>query len=265
MQSTQVGTRLFFTSPEKTRERDTAKSATVSTLFHLLVIAALWFVSEAGFKAVASQRGAGSGLGVGAAGGGGGGREEQVSMLIPVPAPAPPEPPLLAVPQKIEDIEPPQPATPLEPVVAKVDSVPPQSTPAPRAASGSGAGEGQGIGTGSGAGTGAGTGGGSGGGSGGGIGSGVGPGTGRGRIIAPSPEVLLIPPQAPGSVRGRTVTVRLAVDSVGVVRSAEIIPSTGDRKYDASLRRVALGWKFRPATDASNRPVSVSFDVQFTF
>jgi protein TonB len=110
-----------------------------------------------------------------------------------------------------------------------------------------------------------GSGGGSGGGEGGGIGSGVGPGTGKGRIMTPSPEVLLIPPAAPGGVRGKSVVVRLAVDSVGVVKDAEVIPSTGDRKYDSALKRVALGWKFRPARDQSNRPISVLFDVTFTF
>jgi hypothetical protein len=49
------------------------------------------------------------------------------------------------------------------------------------------------------------------------------------------------------------------------VKDAEIIPSTGDRKYDSSLKRVALGWKFRPARDPANRPVAVLFDVTFTF
>ena len=77
--------------------------------------------------------------------------------------------------------------------------------------------------------------------------------------------MLLIPPQAPGSVRGKTVVVRLAVDSIGAVKDAEIIPSTGDRKYDSALKRVALGWKFRAARDPSNRPVAVLFDVTFTF
>jgi TonB family protein len=83
--------------------------------------------------------------------------------------------------------------------------------------------------------------------------------------MTPSPEVLLIPPAAPGGVRGKSVVVRLAVDSVGAVKDAEVIPSTGDRKYDSALKRVALGWKFRPARDQSNRPIGVLFDVTFTF
>jgi TonB family protein len=93
----------------------------------------------------------------------------------------------------------------------------------------------------------------------------MGPGTGRGRVMAPSPEVLLVPPTPPGNVRGKAVVVRLAVDSTGVVRDAEIIPSTGNRKYDETLKRTALGWRFRAARDQSNRPVSVLFDVTFTF
>jgi len=63
----------------------------------------------------------------------------------------------------------------------------------------------------------------------------------------------------------RTVVVRLAVDSIGAVKDAEIIPSTGDRKYDTALKRVALGWKFRAARGPDNRPVAVLFDVTFTF
>ena len=104
-----------------------------------------------------------------------------------------------------------------------------------------------------------------GGGSGGGIGSGMGPGTGRGRTMAPSPEVLLVPPTPPGNVRGKQVVVRLNVDSTGVVKDAELIPSTGNRKYDDTLKRTALGWRFRAARDLTNRPVAVLFDVTFTF
>ena len=61
------------------------------------------------------------------------------------------------------------------------------------------------------------------------------------------------------------MVVRLAVDETGAVKDAEVIPSTGDRKYDASLKRVALGWRFRAARDAANKPVAVQFDVTFTF
>ncbi|NJD10136.1 MAG: energy transducer TonB, partial [Gemmatimonadetes bacterium] len=99
----------------------------------------------------------------------------------------------------------------------------------------------------------------------GGIGSGIGPGTGRGRLLAPSPNTILIPPQAPSAVKGRTVLVRLAVDSAGIVREVELVPSTGDRKYDEKLRKTAFGWRFRPARDAANRPVAAPFEFEYTF
>jgi TonB family protein len=61
------------------------------------------------------------------------------------------------------------------------------------------------------------------------------------------------------------VLVRLAVDATGVVRDVEIVPSTGDRKFDQQLKRTALGWRFRPARDGANQPVATSFEVTFTF
>jgi TonB family protein len=165
---------------------------------------------------------------------------------LPVPVPEP----------EIKPIELPSIALPVLDSIPKIAVTP---------ITGSGTGQGSGAGDGNGSGTGGGSGTGSGGGNGDGIGSGTGPGTGRGRLLAPSPEVLLIPPPAPGSVRGKSVVVRLEVDSTGVVRSAQILPSTGDRKYDSALRRVALGWKFRAARDPENRPVATLFDVTFVF
>lgn len=267
MKQTEVGTRLFFTSPERER-RDTARSAIVSTLLHLLILLFAILATRQGLMVLSGDEGAGTGIGAGAAGGGGGGgRDTEVSLLIPEPPPPSPEAPQLIVPQKVEEVKPIEPPKPEEVVVAKADTVPSKpanAAPAPPTG-GTGTGEGAGTGAGTGPGTGPGSGGGSGGGEGGGIGSGVGPGTGKGKVVTPSPEVLLIPPQAPGGVRGKTVVVRLAVDSVGIVKDAEIIPSTGDRKYDSALKRVALGWRFRPARDQTNRPVSVLFDVTFTF
>ena len=40
------------------------------------------------------------------------------------------------------------------------------------------------------------------------------------------------------------------------MKDAEVIPSTGDRKFDSTLKRVALGWKFRAARGPDNRPVA---------
>ena len=116
------------------------------------------------------------------------------------------------------------------------------------------------------AGSGGGTGGGSGAGSGPGTGAGSGPGGGGGDgIRPPAPLTILIPPAATAAVRGGSAKVRLQVDSAGVVRGAEVLVSSGDRRYDEQLRRVALGWRFRPARDAANRPVAYPFEVSVTF
>ena len=268
MQFTEVGSRLFFTHPE--RERDTTPSTIASAIFHLAVILLVLGLTRAGVMVVSGDQGVGTGVGAGAAGGGGGGGQEDViSIMMARHDPEPVAADELVVPTQVEPVpEPPEEEKPEEVKVATADSVPPTPAPTvsePNPVGGSGSGEGTGTGSGAGAGIGPGSGGGTGGGTGGGIGSGIGPGTGRGRILGPSPEVLLVPPTPPGNVRGKSVVVRLQVDSTGVVQDAQIIPSTGNRKYDATLKRTALGWRFRPARDPANRPVAVLFDVTFTF
>jgi TonB family protein len=62
----------------------------------------------------------------------------------------------------------------------------------------------------------------------------------------------------------RTVVFILAVDAEGIVRDVELQPPTGDRRYDAALRRMALDWRFKPARDAANRPVAVKYPVTLT-
>ena len=168
----------------------------------------------------------------------------------------PPPPPELTLPQ----LTLPQP-TRLALTAVKTDSV-----PAVVSAGAAFGGQGTGSGPGRGPGTGPGSGGGSGGGEGGGIGSGGGPGIGRGRVLSPQPDFMLLPPMpTPGGVRGKTVVVRLAIDMAGGVNEVELIPSTGDRGYDQALRRTAMGWHFRPARDAANRAVAVTYDVSFVF
>ena len=258
-------THLFDAEPPKNR-RDEAISTVVSVLGHMLVLA-LFLLVAGGTAAVATTSlGVGDGIGAGLAGGGGGGGAEDAPVAISVQAaPPPPQP----VPEKpfVEPI--PVPTPEIKPVeipqiaLPALDSIIKPATVV--ATGGTGTGTNTGNGSGNGSGTGGGSGTGSGGGDGDGIGSGRGSGTGKGRMLAPSPEILLIPPPAPGGVRGKTVVVRLDVDSAGVVRGAEVIPSTGDRKYDSALKRVALGWRFRPARDAENRPVATPFDVTFTF
>jgi protein TonB len=125
------------------------------------------------------------------------------------------------------------------------------------ASGGEGAGAGPGSGTGSGGGSGSGTG----------TGTGSGRGAGRGGdgVRPPAPLTILIPPAATPSVRGKNATVRLQVDSAGVVRDANVVVSSGDRGYDEKLRRIAMGWRFRPARDAANRPVPYPFEVSLRF
>jgi len=52
---------------------------------------------------------------------------------------------------------------------------------------------------------------------------------------------------------------------MGAVRVADVVVSGGDRDYDEALRRIALGWRFRPARDAADRPVPYPFEVSLTF
>jgi TonB family protein len=261
-------THLFDAKPPRDK-RDEVTATVVSVIGHVLLIVLLFGVAGRKLLAVANgDMGVGDGIGAGPAGGGGGGGSE-VAIVIAPEEKAPPAPVEEKPPEPI-----PQPIPIPEPVIKPMELPPPLALALPDSmprltitpiASGAGSGQGSGTGAGTGPGTGPGSGGGSGGGEGGGIGSGFGPGTGRGRLLAPSPEVMLIPPPAPGSVRGKTVVVRLAVDSTGAVKDVEIIPSTGDRKYDSALKKMALGWRFRAARDPANKPVSVLFDVTFTF
>ena len=253
--------------PARSNTRDTVASFATSALFHSLLIGLLLWLGHAGVLKAAGDIGVGTGIGAGLAGGGGGGSpgNEQFAYLE-LPEPPPPAEaaePAVVVPA----IETPTiPSEPVPDLTAETAAAAAEAAAAALAVNaGSGTGAGTGTGPGVGPGSGPGSGGGSGGGEGGGIGSGVGPGIGRGRLLAPSPSLILVPPTAPKGVKGRTIVVRLDVDSTGMVRGVELRPPTGDRGYDEKLRKAALGWKFQPARDASNRPVAALFDVEFTF
>jgi TonB family protein len=66
-------------------------------------------------------------------------------------------------------------------------------------------------------------------------------------------------------VRGRSVTLLLTVDASGRVRRVEIESSTGDRGYDAKLRRSAMEWRFHPARTADGKAVEVTVPISFSF
>lgn len=256
------------------KRREALPAAGAAVLLHVLLIALLfWGVRQEVLRA-GETWGDGLVLGElpgGGGGGGGSGGEEMVSYVDIAPEPDLPEPPE-PEPEPEEDVlVPPEP----EPVVE-----PPRPQPAPTAGerpaapaplpgAGTGAGAGGGTGAGEGPGTGPGegpgSGGGTGGGDGGGIGSGQGPGTGRGesRIRPPQSDVLLIPPDRPSGVASQDLTVILRVDARGRVRDARLARSTGDRGFDARIRRWAMGLVFRPAVDlATNRPVEVEYPIE---
>lgn len=244
--------------------RETARSASLAVIAHVLIILLVIWAGSRGVLEPTADIGVGDGIGAGLAGGGGGGGsgDEQITYFR-IPEAEPPAPTveqLVTVPVPAVEVPPPEvkPADIPTPSPVAVGSV-----LAPDAGSGTGTGTGEGAGTG--AGQGPGSGGGSGGGDGGGIGSGTGPGSGKGQIMAPSPTVILVPPAASRKVKGKTIVVRLAVDSTGIVRDVDLVPPSGDRGYDNKLRQVAMGWKFRPARGPDNRPVAVVFDVEFTF
>lgn len=240
-------------------------SVIASVLGHAALIVALLWAGRSAADQFADV-GAGEGVTLGPAGGGGGGGQQVTFYDIVAPAPAPavadpvPTPPVIPEPDELV-LKPPTPAA----APAAADSAPAGGRPAAVAtASGSGGGEGTGTGQGTGSGIGPGSGGGSGGGTGGGVGTGSGPGAGDGRITPPETDLLLIPPPRPRNMASRTVVFILAVDAEGVVRDVELQPPTGDRKYDAALRRMAFDWRFKPARDAANRPVAVKYPVTLT-
>ena len=189
-------------------------------------------------------------------GGGGGGEAGGRALLLQLPAPpvieSVPNPPALpaiaapTLPDLVPRIESP-PAVAFE----SADCFGACASPNAGTGSGAGSGSGSGVGSGSGASVGSGT--------------GAGSGPGGDGVRPPAPLTILIPPAATDQVRGRAATVLLQVDSMGAVRDADVVVSSGDRDYDEALRRIAIGWRFRPARDAANRPVPYPFEVSIAF
>ncbi|MEO5510357.1 MAG: energy transducer TonB, partial [Longimicrobiales bacterium] len=205
-------------------------------------------------------------------GGGGGNGGNQPTLISLSGPPEQPPPPVLTppVPDPVTvPVEPvPDPVIPPPRDTAKAAPTPtPAAPPAPTSSTG-GAGGAAGAGS---AGSGGGAGGGSGGGLGPGTGLGNGPGSGGGGgggtspdgIIPPSATALQLPPSPPKSLRGDSVTVVFSIDETGKVLDAQLKQSTGDRKYDATLRKTALGWRFRPARNRAGEPVRSTYAVTY--
>lgn len=92
----------------------------------------------------------------------------------------------------------------------------------------------------------------------GGLGDTAGPGTGdaRGRLLLPQPRELVLPPQdAPPSIRGRELSVRLWIDAQGRVTRVEVDPPIADEGYRRRFLARMAALSFYPARDRGGRPV----------
>lgn len=185
-------------------------------------------------------------------GGGGSGAGGEVHLLqLPVPPAAEAVPDLPDLPALVAPTVPDLVPRIVSPPMIAFESADPcfGACDSPNTGAGAGGGLGMGVGTGSGAG----------------VGAGAGSGPGGDGVRPPAPLTILIPPAATAGVRGKAATVLLQVDTVGAVRDANVVVSSGDRDYDEALRRIAIGWRFRPARDAANRPVPYPFEVSLAF
>lgn len=251
--------------------------AIASILLHVLAILLLLF-PFVGSDTVREILGAGgpgpAGGGGGGSGGTGGGRVANERLTYVVPPPPPPtaadperlQPPEVVPPEPEPEVKPPVETPPVPPTVAQAAEAPKVDGPPADVASVT-AGSGGGSGKDGGPGNGPGSGGGVGSGIGTGRGSGVGAGTGGGSggIFPPTPSELFIPPvPVPDKVKGKTITIVFDVDSTGRVIDFELTP-TRDAGYNRKLREILAATRFRPATDATGRPVRAKYNLDYTF
>jgi hypothetical protein len=92
-----------------------------------------------------------------------------------------------------------------------------------------------------------------------GAGSAEGPGTGGegDYIVIASPRTMILPPQAPGSVAGRTYRVRFWVGADGRVTRVEVDPLIADEAYRREFLRRMLAYQFVPAQTRGRNVASV--------
>ena len=121
---------------------------------------------------------------------------------------------------------------------------------------GSGGGPGSGTGTGGGVGTGQGTG----------VGSGEGPGSGGdgGSGFAPQSKQMLLPPDAPESIKGTEYRVRFWINERGRVTRVEVEPRIADAGYRKKFMDKMRQFTFHPARTADGTPVAAQYDVLIT-
>jgi hypothetical protein len=121
---------------------------------------------------------------------------------------------------------------------------------------GSGGGPGSGTGVGGGTGTGEGTG----------IGSGQGPGTGGegGAGYGPRSRQMLLPPDAPESIKGQEFRVRFWINERGKVTKVEVEPRITDSGYRKKFMEKMSQFTFHPARLQDGTPVASHYDVLIT-
>jgi len=125
-----------------------------------------------------------------------------------------------------------------------------------------GAGDGSGVGPGSGTGVGGGTGTGEGTG----IGSGEGSGTGGegGAGYGPQSRQMLLPPDAPESIKGQEFRVRFWINERGRVTKVEVEPRIRDSAYRKKFMEKMSQFTFHPARLPDGTPVASHYDVLIT-
>ncbi|UCG86658.1 MAG: hypothetical protein JSW71_22625, partial [Gemmatimonadota bacterium] len=130
------------------------------------------------------------------------------------------------------------------------------TAPAVGRGAGSGGGPGSGTGSGGGVGTGQGTG----------VGSGTGPGSGGdgGSGFAPQSRQMLLPPDAPESIKGREFRVRFWIDERGRVTKVEVEPRIEDAGYRKKFMDKMYQFTFHPARRLDGTPVAAHYDVLIT-
>ena len=121
---------------------------------------------------------------------------------------------------------------------------------------GSGGDDGAGTGHGGGVGSGQGTG----------VGSGTGPGTGGdgGDSFGPRSRQMLLPPDAPPSVKGQEFKVRFWIDERGRVTRIEVDPRIPDASYRREFADRMRQFRFYPARNADGTPIASYYDVWIT-
>lgn len=240
------------------RTRQSPVGGTVVSLgFHVvLVFLVVWTgrqVADGDFLAA-------GGFGPEGGGGGGGGSRVQYVELPPYVTSAAParseqdERPAVELPMPRPTLR------DIPPETRQVRIVRPSDLVVPAQAIGRGAGSGGGTGAGTGSGGGVGSGQGTG------VGSGVGPGTGGqgGDSFGPQSRQMLLPPDAPPSVKGQEFRVRFWINERGRVTRIEVDPRIPDASYRREFHDRMRQFRFYPARDADGNPIQSHYDAWIT-